>query len=481
MEFTFISEDGYFFTRLCFQRALAIIYAIAFLNILNQWRALLGSNGILSARDVLQRCGFRENPSIFYLNSSDKMFMCTALIGLFLALFAVIGASENYGYLVSITTWFLLWAIYLSFVNVGEIWYSFGWETMLLEVGFLAIFFGPKDVEPSMIVIWLLRWVLFRNMFGAGMIKLRCDSCWRDFTCLFYYYETQPMPNPLSRYFHHLPKIFHGGGVLFNHFVEILIPFFYFAPTSLATIAGIFTIIFQIGLIATGNLSFLNYLTIVMAIPCFNDGFFNYFFSFEIPTLSTIPTLHSITLYVLLLIIIFLSIRPIKNLLSKEQAMNRSFDRLHLVNTYGAFGSITRVRHEIIVEGTLDDVINFNTRWHAYEFKGKPGRLDKIPPLVAPYHMRLDWLMWFAAMSSYYYHPWILDFAKQLLLANKSVLKLLEQDPFLGERPRFLRMSLYIYQFEKPNAVNVWKRIYVGKYLPVVFLNDKGQIVSEMS
>src|SRR6185369_9782785 len=166
---------------------------------------------------------------------------------------------------------FVMWVFYLSFVNVGQTWYSFGWETLLLETGFLAIFLGARHVAPPVIVIWMLRWLLFRVMFGAGLIKLRGDPCWRDLTCLNVHYETQPMPNPLSWFFHWGPEWTHRAGVWVNHFSELVVPFGYFLPQPVASIAAIATIAFQGLIMASGNLSWLNLLTMVLAIPALDD------------------------------------------------------------------------------------------------------------------------------------------------------------------------------------------------------------------
>ena len=165
----------------------------------------------------------------------------------------------------------LLWLLYLSFVNVGQTFYGFGWETLLCEVGFFTIFAGASRTAPNMWLIWIWRWTLFRLMFGAGLIKLRGDSCWRDLTCLNYYFETQPMPNPLSWYFHWMPHGVHAAGVVINHIVEVIVPFAYFAPQPFASIAGIVTILFQGVLIVSGNLSWLNWLTLVLCIPLISD------------------------------------------------------------------------------------------------------------------------------------------------------------------------------------------------------------------
>ena len=174
---------------------------------------------------------------------------------------------------------FALWALYLSFVQIGQLFYGYGWETQLLETGFLAIFLCPlrrvaavRAASPPVVAIWLFRWLIIRIMLGAAAIKLRGDPCWRDFTCLVYHYETQPIPNPLSWWLHARPPWFHVVGVAFNHLVELIVPFFVVRPAPrCARCAGLFLIAFQVILILSGNLSFLNWLTIVPALACFDD------------------------------------------------------------------------------------------------------------------------------------------------------------------------------------------------------------------
>src|SRR5262249_42045864 len=155
------------------------------------------------------------------------------------SLLALSGFSEKHGRLISALTWGALWILDLSFVNVGQTFYGFGWETMLVEAGFLAIFLGDEETSPSLITIFRVRWMLFRTMFRSGLIKLRGDPCWKDWPCLYYHYETQPMPNPFSWYFHWFPKPVHRFGVVFNHFAEVVVPFAYFATPPIAAIAGL--------------------------------------------------------------------------------------------------------------------------------------------------------------------------------------------------------------------------------------------------
>jgi hypothetical protein len=472
-----IDSPQYWLTRLCFQRALALIYLIGFLIVVNQFIPLEGKKGLLPAHLYIKRLQFWDSPSVFFLNSSDQSFLTVGWIGVFLSIIALLGISEKFGLGISMLTWTLLWVCYLSFVNVGQVFYGYGWETLLLEVGFLSIFFGSSDVSPPVVIIWLLRWVLFRLMFGAGLIKLRGDPCWRDLTCMVYHYETQPLPNPLSWFFNRQPLWMHKAGVLFTHFVEVIIPFCYFWPPQLRYVAGILTIFFQLSLIFSGNLSWLNYITIVLAIACFDDQLLSRLIHLEAPALRPVEGVYSVYYGAVILISGFLaalSIRPALNLISRNQMMNASFEPLHLVNTYGAFGSITRKRYEVILEGTQDAILTSATHWKEYEFKCKPGSVDRMPGLVSPYHFKIDWQMWFAAMSSAYHHPWIFNLLAKLLQNDRPVLSLLAKNPFPDAPPKFVRAQLYLYQFTTPEdgTRNWWKRTFVSEYIAPVSINN---------
>jgi hypothetical protein len=371
--------------------------------------------------------------------------------------------------------WALLWALYLSIVNIGQTFYSFGWESLLCETGFLAIFLGPSTTTPSFTLILLMRWLVFRVEFGAGMIKVRGDRCWRDLTCLYYHHETQPMPNPLSWYFHHLPKRIHRFEVLGNHFAQLVAPWFLFAPQPLPTLAGIVIVGTQSWLLLSGNFAWLNAITIALAISAFDNAALGRILPLRAGSTEWHPWYVGLVLAVTLLILL-LSYRPARNLLSRHQIMNASFDPFHIVGTYGAFGSITKERYEVVIEGTEDAVLTRQTKWLEYEFKGKPGDVRRRPPQVAPYHLRLDWLMWFAALSSPMYHEWFLPLLGKLLEADRPVLRLLARDPFAGRRPRFVRALFYLYRFTTPKEHREtgawWSRELVGDYLPPVQLRS---------
>ncbi|HYM10599.1 MAG TPA: lipase maturation factor family protein [Bryobacterales bacterium] len=458
------------------QRGLALVYLIAFLIAANQFIPLLGERGLEPVPFFIHSAPFAEAPSLFFLFPKDAAFRVAAWLGVLLSCAALAGLSERCGTWLSALVWGALWALYLSFVNVGQIFYAFGWESILLEAGFLAIFAGSRRAPPQRMWIWLNRWVLFRVMFGAGLIKLRGDPCWRNLTCLQYHYETQPMPNPLSWYFHWAPAWTHTGGVLFNHFVEVVVPFGYFLPQPVSTAAGLLTIVFQILLMLSGNLSFLNLLTLVLALSMLDGRLLAKAMRISRPPMRPEGRAHRIVTVGLAMVVGILSIEPVLNLISPRQLMNYNYNPLHLVNTYGAFGGVTRTRYEVVVEGTADAAPGPGSEWRAYEFKGKPGDLARRPPQIAPYHLRLDWLMWFAAMGPYSEQPWFACLVGKLLAGDAETLGLLGSNPFSATPPRFVRALLYEYHFTAPAERQAtgrwWKRTPAGPYFPPVSLGN---------
>jgi hypothetical protein len=476
-----LRADDYWLARMLFQRALGAIYLIAFLVTLRQFRPLLGEHGLLPVPEFLAQVRFLEAPSIFHWRYSDRMLVAVAWTGTLLSASAVIGLFDLVPTPVAMAAWFALWALYLSVMNVGQTFYAFGWESLLCETGFLAIFLGNAAVAPPVTLVYLIRWLLFRVEFGAGLIKMRGDACWRDLTCLYYHHETQPMPNPLSWYFHHLPKRLHRFEVLGNHFAQLVAPVFLFAPQPIASVAGLVVLGTQGWLVISGNFAWLNVVTMALAIMSLDNATFGLIGlyppdrggAFGSPA-ETIPFWFGALVLALTALIVFLSYRPARNLLSRRQLMNYSFDPFHVVGTYGAFGSVTKDRDEVIVSGTRDVALTPQSEWLEYEFKGKPGDVRRRPPQFAPYHLRLDWLMWFAAMSSPMYHEWFVPLMTKLLEADRPVLGLLRVDPFRGERPRFVRAQLYRYRFTTPAERKVagdwWHRELIGDYLPPVSL-----------
>lgn len=461
--------------RLLFQRGLGLIYFIAFLVAINQFKPLLGEHGLLPVPLFVKQVEFADSPSLFFFVPRDWAFTAGAWLGIGLSCAAMAGFTERFSAPVSMGAWAAMWLLYISFVNVGQTFYGYGWETMLLEAGFCAIFLGPARWTPNALPMWALRWMEFRVMFGAGLIKLRGDPCWRDLTCLDFHYQTQPIPNPLSWYFYWLPKWSLHGGVAFNHFVELAVPFGFFLPQPIAGIAALITIFFQLLLMLSGNLSFLNLLTIVIALPMLDARWFARWLPLP-PNLAEPARWFEYAAIGYAAVVVLLSIRPAINLVSTRQLMNASFEPLHIVNTYGAFGSVGRIRDEIIIEGTSDDTPSDYADWRAYEFRGKPGDPKRKPPQIAPYHLRLDWQMWFAAMSNYTEEPWFVNFIAKLLQGDRPTLSLLRYNPFPTQPPKYIRAQLYRYRFSTAEELKRtgawWQRDYEGAWFPPIALDN---------
>jgi hypothetical protein len=474
--FNWLQAPDYWLSRLIISRGIGAVYLIAFIVALNQFPALLGERGLLPAPDFIRQVPFERIPSLFHWRYSDRLLRLSAWLGIVLSAAILVGFLDLAPVAVWMLVWFVLWVLYLSIVNVGQIFYGFGWESLLLEAGFLAIFLGPAGVAPPIVVILMYRWLLFRVEFGAGLIKLRGDPCWRDLTCLYYHHETQPMPNPLSWFFHHLPRPLHRVEVAGNHFAQLIAPIGLAFPQPVSDVAGVVIVVTQLYLVLSGNFSWLNWITIVCAVSAFDNSALRLVVPVHQPALLQQPGWFQAVLVALTVLILILSFAPARNLLSRRQLMNFSFNPFHLVNAYGAFGSITRVRYEIAVEGTAARSLGPAAEWKEYEFKGKPTDLRRLPPQVAPYHLRLDWLMWFAAMSSPVEHSWFVPLMIKLLENDRPTLKLIKRNPFPEHPPAYVRARLYRYRFSTPAERHAtkqwWMRQLVGEYLPPVRLRS---------
>jgi hypothetical protein len=454
-----------------------MIYFVAFLSAYNQFTALLGEKGLLPAPEFLKLTSFKEYPSLFHYKYSDKLLTGVCAMGMLLSVLIAVGIVGSAPALFHMLIWLVVYGLYLSIVNIGQEFYGFGWETMILEAGYFAAFMGPEWMTPSWIPILILRWMLFRTEMGAGLIKLRGDSCWRDLTCLYYHHETQPLPNPLSRFFHFGPKWFHKMGVIFSHFCQLIVPIGLFFPQPIAAIAGFFMILHQLILVVSGNYSWLNWLTIVLGFLSISQN--------DFAVMENRPLWFELIQYLVLIQAMYLSIKPFKNLFAREQYMNYCWNRWHLVGAYGAFGSVTKERYEIILEGTTAEILDETSEWKEYGFKGKPGELDRIPPVVAPYHLRLDWMIWFLPFTVRVlgkhivvrgHRMWFVRLMLGLLKNEKEILKLLRFNPFEKKPPIWVRAKFYQYHFttaqEFKKTGNIWRREYLGEFCPELSLQN---------
>jgi hypothetical protein len=455
--------------RWIFLRLLGGVYLIAFASFYPQIPGLIGGRGILPAAGFLEAVhrqlgtrGYYLLPTLAWLHPSDRFLQLLAAGGIVFALLAILGRATGFSFL-------MLWVLYLSLVSAGRDFMAFQWDILLLETGFLALFFAPWQwgreqlSEPPVTVLWLLRWLMFRLMLLSGAAKLLSrDPTWRDFTALQVHYQTQPIPNVPAWYMHQLPGWFHQLSLLAMFGIELLAPFLIFAPwkrvryTATAVLAA-----FQVLLILTGNYAFFNLLTLALCVPLLGD------FLPQPKSWRREAAGLALALLIVPLSLLEMAARFGVNLPQWADRAIQWQAPFHLVNSYGLFAVMTTTRPEIVIEGSHD-----GAAWQAYEFRYKPGDPRRPPPWVAPHQPRLDWQMWFAALGPSQQSPWFSRLVKRLLEGSPEALRLLKSNPFSGRPPRFIRAQLYDYRFttrsEKAASGDWWRRQLLGEYFPAV-------------
>jgi len=451
-----------------FMRSLGAIYFVAFSSLLVQVTGLIGARGILPAaryadavRKVYGASAWLRLPTIFLLGSGDVLLKLACVVGAIAALAIILGVARR----AALVTVFVL---YLSLVHVSQTFLSFQWDYLLLETGFAAIFLLPVFSR-----VWIFRWLLFRLMFLSGTVKLLShDPAWRSLTALTYHYQTQPLPTRFAWYFHQFPADFQKVSCLFVFFVELVVPFLMFAPRRVRFFAATMTVALQVLIFITGNYAFFNLLAVALCLLLFDDAAFRRTHRAAARARAAAPW-HAVTAVLVSFIMLVSGLQlletfsgAIPGLAAAALGWTAPFG---VVNTYGLFAVMTTSRPEIIVEGSND-----GQTWLEYGFKYKPGDLKRAPVWVQPHQPRLDWQMWFAALSNYQANPWFVNFAVRLLEGSPDVLALIARNPFPSAPPRYVRARVYDYKFtnfaERRATGDWWRRDLKGEYLPVVSL-----------
>jgi len=469
-----------------FLRVLAAIHAIAFGSLWTQLSGLIGPNGILPAtryleavREHLGASSYLQLPTLAWLFGSDAFLHVLCAIGLGSAALLFFGIAP-FAALIA------LWLAYLSLVSVGQLFLGFQWDALLLETTFLAIFLAPRawlprfDLhEPPPLARFLLRWLLFRLMLLSGIVKLTSgDPTWRDLTALTFHYETQPLPNPLAWFVHHLPASFHRATCAGMFFLELVVPFFLFAPRTIRHNAALLLAALQIAIFLTGNYTFFNLLTLALCLLNLDDRFYSSVLRrpakchtiYDTSAPSLPRPLRLLALAGAALLVLFTSAQALPSFHHSLRPPDW-FNSLaaHVapfctLNNYGLFAVMTTSRPELIIEGSDD-----RRTWHAYELPYKPGDLSRRPPIVAPHHPRLDWQLWFAALGSADQNRWLFPLCEHLLRGTPEVLALFSHNPFPDRPPRHLRIVRYDYRFTTPaqraSTARWWDRTPVDFYL----------------
>ena len=451
-------------SRRVFLASLGAVYVMAFASMVVQVRGLCGAHGIIPAQAKF----------VFaWLGTSNAALIGVCIAGM------VAGGVLVSGFVPRVAA-ALAWLLYLSVTAAGGVFMHYQWDALLCEAGLLAILVAPWSPRqpPSMVALWLVRWLLFRLMFLSGVVKLMSqDPSWRDGSALTYHYWTQPIPARTSWWADaYIPP---RGSTYLMFFIELVVPFFIFAPRRIRHIAAGLLMFLQIMILATGNYGFFNVLTIVLCIPLLDDDVFARIWKRAPPPLSSIWMPGRIVMGVCAGVLFLAStLVTLARLRSTRVEFLDFVQPLRSLNTYGLFAHMTKERPEIIVEASLDGV-----EWKAYEFRYKPGRLDRAPPWLGPHMPRLDWQMWFAALAGHCSRaPWFVLFQKRLLENEPSVTALLADNPFAtGPPPQFIRSTVWQYRFAEPaeHAQGVWwRRERVAPYCPMLqLMGDRLQAV----
>jgi lipase maturation factor 1 len=486
-------RSTYAVTRWLFLRALGLVYLIAFASLWVQIKGLIGSQGILPAEQSLQDLKgylgserYRLVPTLFWFGASDLALQLACAAGVGCALLLV-------GNVAAIPALIVLWALYLSLAAVGRDFLAFQWDVLLLEAGLLAVFFAPARLVPgradtapiSATVLLLLWWLLFRLTFQSGLTKVTWgDPVWHDLTALEYHFYTQPLPTWTAWFAQQLPAGLKRVAVLAMYVLEIGFPLLIFGPRAARLVACAGIVLLQLAIFATGNYTFFNLLTVVLALLLVDDVAWGrllpdrFVQGFPVgggPAGSAAAALRTALAALVLAISaikFWQNLSPGTSVPGFAVRLTAWAEPFRSVNSYGLFRVMTTSRSEIIIEGSDD-----GSTWRAYEFRYKPGDVARRPGFVEPHQPRLDWQMWFAALSSYESTPWFQGLLVRLLEGSPDVLGLLARNPFPAHPPVYLRAVRYEYRFttavERRATGAWWSRTPVGGYSPVVSLGPR--------
>lgn len=463
-----------------FLRLLAVIHAIAFASFWTQLEGLVGPRGLLPATRyftaVREQLGstsaaFAQLPSLCWFLGTETFLHVLCGVGLALSLLLFVGVVPP-------LCLFLLWAAYLSLNYAGQIFFNFQWDTLLLEATLLALFIAPwrwlplwrlELHDPPRLGRWLLWWLVFRLMFFAGYVKLASgDPTWRDLSALTFHFETQPLPTPLGWFAHQAPAWWHRASCAGMFVVELLVPFFLFAPRTLRHNAAFLLIALMAAVALTGNYTFFNLLAIALSLLAFDDRALSRFLPARLRAASA-PTIAGHLPRVVLVplaafIFVFTLLQSIGRDLPGFRSVARAVAPYRSLNTYALFAVMTNPRPELIFEGSHD-----GRTWLAYDLPHKPGAVDRPPTWVAPHQPRLDWQLWFAALGSLQQNQWTLAVCEHLLRATPEVLALFAHNPFPDNPPRFVRIVRYEYHFTdaptRASGGHWWRRTPMDFYL----------------
>ena len=512
-------RPGHLWPRWIFLRVLGLIYFSAFYSLLFQIKGLIGPNGILPAADYLQAVNgalhlqsYWTVPTLLWFGASNGALMTLCWVGLAASLLVTLNLWPRASLLIC-------FLCFVSFVSVAREFSGYQSDGMLLEAGFIALFFAPPGLRPglgessppSRASLFLLQWEWFRIYFESGVAKIGSgDLAWRQFTAMDDYYQNGPLPTWIGWYVQHLPHWFHASATVYTLVVELLIVWMLFLSRRFRIACFFVVTPFEISIIATANYTFLNYLVLLLGVLLLDDRFLHWILPLRFrewihgkslvaaagvtgtaagapkPTSARAEWRERFTplrrLFAgaclglvfysttALLLWMFMPGLPL------PQAPVQALEPFRIANSYGLFAVMTHERYEIEFQGTLD-----GKTWIAYPFRYKPQAIDKAPGIYAPYQPRFEWNLWFASLGSWQQSRFVVWTEERLLKNEPDVLALFASNPFASAPPREVRTVIYQYWFTdmrtKRETGNWWKREQLRQYAPALEREADGKIV----
>lgn len=461
-----------------FIRLFGIVFLIAFVSFNSQALGLIGSQGIVPIADVIKSASDQLGPErywyipmIFWLNASDLMIQIVCWSGIVFSLLLIFNIVPRISLLI-------IYGLYLSLIYAGQMFMSFQWDLLLIETALITYVL----LCSRTLGIWLLRWLIFRFILAGGVVKIMSgDPTWLDFTALNYHFFTQPLPTPLAWFMQQSPEMLLKMSTVTTLLIELALVFLIFFPRKIRFFSGFSILFLQLIILLTGNYNFFNISAMILCLSLYDDAFIRRFVPQKLANRllenNNEPAHYKITTafaWLFAVVTIFISIvqfgvRFNVGVPKFAETVNTQLAPLRMVSTYGPFAVMTKSRKEIIIEGSNDGLF-----WYAYDFKYKPGEVDRPLKWNIPFQPRLDWQMWFAALSDVEQNPWFYRFMQRLLENSKPVTELLEYNPFAVTPPQFIRARFYDYHFtnfdERWNTGAIWTRELVGEYLPTIRL-----------
>jgi hypothetical protein len=513
-------HPGHLWPRWIFLRCLGLIYFSAFYSLLFQIKGLIGPDGILPAADYLKAVAsafpamkFWYAPTLFWFGATDRALIAVCWLGVIASLLVVLNIWPRSSLLVC-------FICFLSFVCAAQDFSNYQSDGMLLEAGFIALFFAPPGFlpglgranPPSRASLFLLQWEWFRIYFESGVAKIASgDVAWRKLTAMDDYYQNGPLPTWIGWYVQQLPHWFHASAVVYTLVTELVIVWMLFLPRRFRILCFCIVTPFEVSIILTANYTFLNYLVFLLGFLLLDDRLIEWIVPTGIRTRVETTTSWSflkmpapnqlgdaklnkrspvtwrerLTLFrrsVVFVCLGFVFYAATAQLIwmfapsfPLPQSPVRALEPFRIANRYGLFAVMTHGRYEIEFQGSQD-----GKTWTAYPFRYKPQDIHKAPGIYAPYQPRFDWNLWFASLGPWQDSRFVVWTEERLIKNNGDVLELFAKNPFPSAPPPEVRAVIYQYWFTDLRTKKVngdwWHRELLGEYAPALQRQPDGKI-----